>query len=1543
MTQFLRVTARRFWSLCALLVITFAVIVQLGRQLSPQLNHYREYLGEYLSEQLSAQVTINELEATWSGFVPTLRVSGIRLYPSEADAISQSAPSTQEASQRALSALSSSGLVVSEVASSVSLDDASTTASSKAAPLEPQSSPAHTWLEDLGLLLSEGQLSEGQLPESQRTRKRDLSSVYSFFSSPSPSLYIGQATVSLDLLQSVLQRRLVWGDIELSDSNIRLQRTHSGKWAIAGLKTDRSYTSGGSQTIDDPMDVFLIAESIDFKDLTLDLQDANGRALSISADHVLFENQGDFHRLSAQVSVQGREALTLIMEAQGDPRDTGQRTMKAYLELKQLPLRRLRKVFQFDQLSFHSLPQNEDGLSVKVWADSPRGGDFTFQGNVSLETDALYWQDKWAFPNRVQTDFYGGYRKPSLPLLGNSLKGDSGAAVWFGLQGLGVQWPDAALENVNIQARRSNDKIWSVNVASVDLELLHKLTRTIGMTEGRLAETLSQLAPRGTLHHVEATIPQSEPKKFVMRSELRQVGANAWRGAPAVNQLDGYLETQAMKGHVRINSHNGFDILFKGVYDNPMVFETAQGSVGWDLRPNDNTVYVHSGPLVIKESLSSEAQMFPEAQVSPEAQTSDKLAQKRKSPLITDSTPPIIGQFSLRLPWKAGTAASDFNLIVGLENRPAQDYKKYTPSIVHPQLTQWLSDAIGEGEVDAGGFIYRGRLAGGDSAERAIQLWLDAKNADLNYQAPWPALQNVSAEVVLDNGLVTAAVERGQVWDTQLNAGSVLVDTTSAAGPVLTVEAGISGPAKDGIRFLNESPIQAFLGETFQQWSMTGKVAGDLSLTVPLQKDAAEHAQRVSLSFEESTLRMGDLNLQFESLEGGLIYDNKSGVTSDGIRGELWGRPVNATIMSPLNQPTKNTARDTVVHFAGDVAMTDLMSWTRRPELAFADGTGNVQGTLTIPADKTNALAQLNIQSTLEGVEIALPEPLGKPKATPADFALQIPIKKEGMSYDFQMNNAIHARLDINRGQLTQGAIGLHSPPIMADGVFNIGGQLSQFVLTDWVDFIQQYISVSTLYSEPGNQSQNLETHITMELDTAYLGNLAVDNVVVTGAQETEAWTFDIASDIASGRVAIPISGAPLQLSFDRLHLPGENEDTASVEIIATEDIPPAQPSEAINPAVDQVLLTDTLLAGALADTNVESQFDSAPSPSLQSQPLKDPLSDVDVTVLPAMDVLVASFKVGEEDYGQWAFEMRPMQQGVRIQSLNALIRGMVIGEQPSKKNASNANAKTAGAVIEWLKTDSGYQTHFTGRLTANNLKEVLIAWDKPPMLETQKATFNANLVWAGSPAAIDTNKLIGDLSVDIRRGRFINSTNAASDGVLRLIGLFNFDSWARRLRLDFSDLYQEGMAFDKIDGDLEFAEGDLLIIRPVTAKTPSSKLKIAGSIDLINEQMDTTLVATLPVGGNLTLLTAMAAGLPAAAGVYLVSKIFQKQVDKVASVSYRMKGGWNDPDMKFERLFDNSAAKKAGHGAAEKVVKSQPAQSPSEEASPSSPMASSP
>jgi hypothetical protein len=54
--------------------------------------------------------------------------------------------------------------------------------------------------------------------------------------------------------------------------------------------------------------------------------------------------------------------------------------------------------------------------------------------------------------------------------------------------------------------------------------------------------------------------------------------------------------------------------------------------------------------------------------------------------------------------------------------------------------------------------------------------------------------------------------------------------------------------------------------------------------------------------------------------------------------------------------------------------------------------------------------------------------------------------------------------------------------------------------------------------------------------------------------------------------------------------------------------------------------------------------------------------------------------------------------------------------------------------------------------------------------------------------------------------------------------------------------------------------------------------------------------------------LVALAGGLPAAVGVYIASKVLQKQVNSFTSVVYEISGSTSDPQVKFQRLFDTDS-----------------------------------
>jgi len=124
-------------------------------------------------------------------------------------------------------------------------------------------------------------------------------------------------------------------------------------------------------------------------------------------------------------------------------------------------------------------------------------------------------------------------------------------------------------------------------------------------------------------------------------------------------------------------------------------------------------------------------------------------------------------------------------------------------------------------------------------------------------------------------------------------------------------------------------------------------------------------------------------------------------------------------------------------------------------------------------------------------------------------------------------------------------------------------------------------------------------------------------------------------------------------------------------------------------------------------------------------------------------------------------------------------------------------------------------------------------------------------------------------------------------------------------MRLDFGDLLEEGLAYDRFNAPLIISPGKVDIIEPLTLEGPSSDFRMTGALALEAQTIDAELVAVVPVSKNLPWLAALAGGLPAAAGVYLASKVFSDEFDRFSSAYYSVSGSWAEPEIKFERLFD--------------------------------------
>ncbi|MBB3104700.1 YhdP family protein [Azomonas macrocytogenes] len=279
-----------------------------------------------------------------------------------------------------------------------------------------------------------------------------------------------------------------------------------------------------------------------------------------------------------------------------------------------------------------------------------------------------------------------------------------------------------------------------------------------------------------------------------------------------------------------------------------------------------------------------------------------------------------------------------------------------------------------------------------------------------------------------------------------------------------------------------------------------------------------------------------------------------------------------------------------------------------------------------------------------------------------------------------------------------------------------------------------------------------------------------------------------------------------------------------------------------------------------------------------------DPLVNIDPRNFPAMDIAIKQVLLGADSFGSWALKFRPVPDGVEFRDIDFNLRGLDIDGQAGWKNGRS-----------WYR----------GRLQGDNLADVMKAWGVTPSVTSERFYMDVDGNWPGSPAWFAGERFSGTLKPHLRKGQFIEVDGSAQ--ALRVFGLLNFNAIGRRLRLDFSDLFDKGLSYDRVDGTLVARNGFYSTREPVILKGPSSNLELSGTLDMPADQVDACLLVTLPLTTNLP-LAALIVGAPMVGGaLWIADQLVGDKISRFASVQYRVKGSWESPDISFDKPFEKS------------------------------------
>lgn len=200
------------------------------------------------------------------------------------------------------------------------------------------------------------------------------------------------------------------------------------------------------------------------------------------------------------------------------------------------------------------------------------------------------------------------------------------------------------------------------------------------------------------------------------------------------------------------------------------------------------------------------------------------------------------------------------------------------------------------------------------------------------------------------------------------------------------------------------------------------------------------------------------------------------------------------------------------------------------------------------------------------------------------------------------------------------------------------------------------------------------------------------------------------------------------------------------------------------------------------------------------------------------------------------------------------------------------------------------HESRMMGRLETPHWGRLLARLGITEDMTETSGIMNYDLRWQGAPYQFSLAGLNGQVDVNLKNGRILS----IEPGFGRVLGMLAVAQWIKRIQLDFSDMYEEGLTFNSINGRFDLLSGvastDDLVVDAVPAK-----ITIYGDTDLVNGTIDHN-VNVVPKSSEAVPIAGTIMG--KIAGLVARSLTGEDKEGFFFGSQYRVKGEWGNAEI---------------------------------------------
>ncbi|AZG71850.1 YhdP family protein [Shewanella livingstonensis] len=779
---------------------------------------------------------------------------------------------------------------------------------------------------------------------------------------------------------------------------------------------------------------------------------------------------------------------------------------------------------------------------------------------------------------------------------------------------------------------------------------------------------------------------------------------------------------------------------------------------------------------------------------------------------------------------------------------------RYFPLMaMSPKLIDYLNEGLVAGQVNDAQVVWHGEVGAYPYQDNSgvFQAAFTLDSGNFKFQSNWPAVSDLTLSALFENSMMNLHIDQGKLDKVVVDGARVSIPHLGKES-LLRVEADITTDAQAATNVINASSLRDSVGATLDVVQIQQQINTTLDLSIPLY-EGGEQLIKGLVTFDNNPVFIDSPGLDLQGVTGQVSFVNQV-IEGKNITAQLFQQPLTFS----LNTGKRNNNVALNVAMKGRWDLDALPASLHNPLTETYHGNIDWSGGVSMVFDPSGYSLQVSVNSDLVGTSLNLPMPYQKSATEPRKLSADLIGDNKQSSLSIKLGNDVEFWGGFNADNGSQ----LAFYDVMIGRHFRLGDKLKKqqghihldlpkVDLAQWLPLINRFSATR----EP-------------EVVTSLIRDRILSVAEQPGAETSTNIASSVEAAIATPAFP-PLAGIHADIgqlnvlgqSFDKLHFdaqPTEHVwrfDAQSQQFEGRIDFYPNWHDQGIKVVAKKLHLFPTVSTTESVDLTSTSMLQ----------------------YLPTLAIDVDDFSVSKLSLGHLVLQGLPHEQGYQFQTIS-LTKPTV---------ALQANGL-------WSVENGIDNTLFDVKLQAEKFDDLSAILNINPGLEDAPLDLSGQLSWQGAPYHFTLDTLNGQLAFALGKGHL----SEISDKGARVFSLFSLDSLLRKLSLDFSDVFGEGLYFNTFNGNLTIDNG---VVKTTDSEMDAiaGNMRVRGYTDLTTQSLNYDIRFVPQLASSVpTVVLLSTSAWTLGLGAFALTKVLEPVIEVISEIRFRVTGTMDNPQL---------------------------------------------